>query len=411
MKTTKILSILLVLASTLTYAQLKIDAEIRPRAEYRHGFKTLIADNESAAMFVSQRTRLNTTYSIEKLNFYLSIQDVRVWGDVPQLNIADANGVGIHEAWAEIFLDSKFSLKLGRQEVVYDDSRIFGNVGWAQQARSHDMALLKYINDGYRIDLGLAFNQSKEGLTGTTLTTPSTYKAMQYVWFHKDWSDFSGSFLFLNNGLQSVSGLKYSQTLGTHLKTKKDKLNFIANLYYQFGKDVANNSLNAYLLGLEGNYKLSAITNIGLGVELQSGNSYNTTPGDNNAFNPFYGTNHKFNGLMDYFYVGNHLNSVGLLDIYAKAGFKLNSKSNLSATLHNFSAAADINDTVSKQLGTELDIVYGYKFTKEIGVKAGYSHMFPSEGMKVLKGNNDNNTNNWGWVMVTIKPTLFTSNQ
>ena len=32
-----------------------------------------------------------------------------------------------------------------------------------------------------------------------------------------------------------------------------------------------------------------------------------------------------------------------------------------------------------------------------------------SEGMEVLKGNSDGNTNNWGWVMVTIKPTLFTS--
>ncbi|MGQ3677947.1 alginate export family protein [Tenacibaculum discolor] len=409
MKASKIIIALLFFATTTTFAQLTIDAELRPRAEYRHGFKTLFPDNANPALFVSQRTRLNTTYKTEKLNFYVSFQDVRVWGDVPQLNTADNSGLSVHQAWAEILLDPNFSVKLGRQEVIYDDSRIFGNVGWAQQARSHDMAMLKYKKDSFKFDVGLAFNQSKENLTGTNLTTPNTYKAMQYAWLHKDWSNFSGSFLFLNNGMQSPNGLKYSQTIGTHLTAKKDKFTIAASLYYQFGNDVLDRDLNAYLLGLEAMFKASEKAKIGLGVELQSGNDYNTPADENNAFTPFYGTNHKFNGFMDYFYVGNHINSVGLLDLYAKANFKLNSKSGLTAFVHNFSAAADINNSVSNQLGTEVDIVYGYKFTKDIGFKAGYSHLFPSEGMEVLKGNSDGNTNNWAWVMVTIKPTLFTS--
>lgn len=409
MKTSKIIIALLFFTTTTTFAQLTIDAELRPRAEYRHGFKTLFPDNANPALFVSQRTRLNTTYKTEKLNFYVSFQDVRVWGDVPQLNTADNSGLSVHQAWAEILLDPNFSVKLGRQEVIYDDNRIFGNVGWAQQARSHDMAMLKYKKDSFKFDVGLAFNQSKENLTGTNLTTPNTYKAMQYAWLHKDWSNFSGSFLFLNNGMQSPNGLKYSQTIGTHLTAKKDKFTIAANLYYQFGNDVLDRDLNAYLLGLEAMFKASEKAKIGLGVELQSGNDYNTPANENNAFTPFYGTNHKFNGFMDYFYVGNHINSVGLLDLYAKANFKLNSKSGLTAFVHNFSASADINNSVSNQLGTEVDIVYGYKFTKDIGFKAGYSHLFPSEGMEVLKGNSDGNTNNWAWVMVTIKPTLFTS--
>lgn len=409
MKKSKTIIALLFFATTTIFAQLKIDAELRPRAEYRHGFKTLFPDNTNPALFVSQRTRLNTTYKTEKLNFYVSFQDVRVWGDVPQLNNADNSGLSVHQAWGEIFLDSNFSVKLGRQEVIYDDSRIFGNVDWAQQARSHDMAMLKYQKDDFKFDIGLAFNQSKENLTGTNLTTPNTYKAIQYAWLHKDWSDFSSSFLFLNNGMQSPNGLKYSQTVGTHLTTKKDRFKIAANLYYQFGNDALNRELSAYLLGLETMFKASEKTKVGLGVELQSGNDYNTPANENNAFTPFYGTNHKFNGFMDYFYVGNHINSVGLLDLYAKANFKLNSKSGLTAFVHNFSAAADINDTVSNQLGTEVDLVYEYKFTKDIGFKAGYSHLFPSEGMEVLKGNSDDNTNNWAWVMVTIKPTLFSS--
>ncbi|CAM1369699.1 alginate export family protein [Tenacibaculum xiamenense] len=409
MKTNKYLVLILIITSSISFSQLKIDAEIRPRSEYRHGFKTLIADNENAALFVSQRTRLNTKYSIDKLNFYISLQDVRVWGDVPQLNTSDANGLAIQQAWAEILLDSEFSLKLGRQEVDYDDSRIFGNVAWAQQARSHDMAMLKYKKGQLKFDVGLAFNQSKERLTGTNLETPNTYKAMQYLWLHNNWDNFSGSFLFLNNGLQGANGINYSQTIGTHLKSKFNNLNLTANLYYQMGEDVSNNDLSAYLIGLEAAYKTSDRFTVVFGGELQSGNDYNNTSGTNNAFNPFYGTNHKFNGLMDYFYVGNHINSVGLLDVYLKGSYLLNKKSKLVAALHNFSAAADLNNTVSKQLGTELDLVYSYKFSNEIGLKAGYSQMFASEGMKVLKSNHDDNINNWGWVMVTIKPTLFSS--
>lgn len=403
---------------TTVNAQLKIDAELRPRFEYRHGFKTLFPDNTDPAAFVSQRTRLNAGFKKDKLNFYLSMQDVRVWGDVPQLNTSDSNGFSIHQAWGSILFGSNLSLKIGRQEIIYDDQRIFGNVGWAQQARSHDAALLRYKKEKFKFDLGFAFNQDGEALTGTTLTTPNTYKSIQYGWFHNDWQNFSGSFLLLNNGLQFIDDVnadnnetRYSQTLGSHLKYHKGDLGLVGNLYYQFGKDLGDNDLSAYLLAIEANYKLSQQWNIGLGLEVISGND-NGAPsnGKNKAFTPFYGTNHKFNGFMDYFYVGNHINNVGLIDIYAKAGVHISPKSNLNMFLHNFSAAADLAGSDSKQLGTEIDLVYAYVIDENIKIMAGYSQLFASTGMEILKNNFDNNTNNWGWIMVTFKPTLFASN-
>lgn len=408
-----------ILLSTQVKAQLAIDAELRPRFEYRHGFKTLFPNNEDPAVFVSQRTRLNTNYEIDRLSFYLSLQDVRIWGDVPQLNSSDKNGVGIHQAWGKIKLDPTFFLKVGRQEIIYDDHRIFGDVGWAQQARSHDAARVEYNNAGLKIDLGFAFNQSDENLTGNTLTTPGTYKSIQYLWAHNEWNKFSASFLFLNNGLQFIDDInsnnnqtRYSQTLGTHLNYKANNLKLTSNLYYQFGKDIANNDLNAYLISLEGNYKIAAKSTLGLGVELISGND-NGSPSnqENKAFTPLYGTNHKFNGLMDYFYVGNHTNSVGLLDIYANAKVALNEKSNVNIALHNFSAAAEIGPNSEKQLGTELDIVYAYKLQKEIGISGGYSHLFASQGIETIKGNSDGNINNWGWIMLTINPILFSNKE
>lgn len=412
---TKFLILIIGLISVQTFAQLTLSGEFRPRTEFRNGYKTLNPSDVDPALFTSQRLRLNTKYATEKYTFFVSLQDVRVWGDVKQLNTADNNGLALHEAWGLVNFDG-VSLKAGRQEIVYDDSRMFGNVGWAQQARSHDALLLSF-GETFKLDVGLAFNQDGESLSGTTYTTSGNYKAMQYAWFNKKWDNLSLSLLFLNNGLQYIDDadvsndeVRYSQTIGTHLKFNIAKnLKASANAYYQGGSDILDRDLSAYLLGLDLGYKASDNWNFGLGFEVQSGNDYDGDSSENKAFTPFYGTNHKFNGFMDYFYVGNHINSTGLVDVFAKVATKLSKKSNLSLFVHNFTSYAEVAQDVDKQLGTELDLVYSYKLAKDISLAAGYSQMFASEGMEYLKNNFDGNSNNWAWLMLTIKPTLFTS--
>ena len=136
----------------------------------------------------------------------------------------------------------------------------------------------------------------------------------------------------------------------------------------------------------------------------------NTTENTLNSFNPWFGTNHKFNGLMDYFYVDNHANSVGLLDVNATLAYQ---KERFSVKLvpHLFSSAATVVDNTGKEmsnaLGTEFDLVLGYKWTNDINFQAGYSQLFATETMEVLKGGNKDSTNNWAWLMVSVKPSLF----
>lgn len=411
MKLKNLLLAVLVIMAAQSYAQLTISGELRPRAEYRNGYKTLNSDAQDAALFVSQRTRLNTKYVTDDYTFFVSFQDVRVWGDVSQL-AENGSSLALHQAWGQIKFNPNFAVKLGRQEIIYDDSRMFGNVGWAQQGRSHDATIFKFGNENYKLDLGIAYNQDKQALTGNLYTVLKNYKAMQYAWFHKDWSNVKASFLFLNNGMQDLAEeeILYSQTLGTHLKFKaSDALSINANAYLQTGKDKSDNDLSAYLVGLDLGYKASSDWNFGLGFEMQSGNDNATIGEKNKAFTPFYGTNHKFNGFMDYFYVGNHGNSVGLVDVYVKAKAKLGEKSSLTAFVHNFSAQAEIANGVDKQLGTEIDLVYSHKLSKDVSIGAGYSQMIASEGLEAVKDNYDGNGNNWAWLMVTIKPTLFTS--
>ena len=417
----------LIFLSNFASAQFTFSGEIRPRTEYLHGFGSLAEDSQDPAFWTEQRSRLKFDYNASKYQFGLVVQDIRVWGSVPQLNKTD-NLSSIHEAWGAILFNQNWSLKLGRQEVIYDDHRIFGNVGWAQQARSHDLARLQYKKNTFAFDLGLAFNQDGTKRTDNIYTIANSYKSLQYLWLHKDFNSFGASVLILNNGRQfseqgSNGNIEYStvfsQTIGTHLTYKKEKFNAVGSFYSQTGKDAGNNDLSAYDIKAELNYSLTDKFGLGLGYELLSGTSeLDTTATENNSFAPLYGTNHKFNGFMDYFYVGNHANSVGLQDIYARLKYKHNKKFSAVADVHLFSAAADVLDdaevlnsgnyeAMNTSLGTEIDITLKYMYSKELFFQAGYSHLLATETMEALKGGDKDQTNNWAYLMITFRPTFY----
>ncbi|MDY0076606.1 MAG: alginate export family protein [Bacteroidales bacterium] len=418
------LSILLIGIQSGINAQFSLDAQIRPRAEYRNGFGKLINDTDDPAFFISQRSRLNAGFKSDKIQLGISIQDVRVWGDQPQL-VANSNQLMLHQAWAAYLFNDHLKLKLGRQELVYDDARILGNVDWAQQARSHDLALLTYENT-FKLHLGVAYNQEKEKSIGTDYQV-NNYKTMQFAWFHKDFDKWNLSLLAMNNGWQfdytelgiDKSKTVFAQTLGGRVVYKQDKLDLNASGYFSTGKDASDRDLSAYYIGAGANYAANSNWVFGLGWEYLSGTSElerDINPDyTNKSFNPYYGTNHKFNGFMDYFYVGNHINRVGLSDIYASAKFR-REKWDLAGTLHFFSAANEVlnkdiinvNEAMSNGLGTELDLVFSYKLSPQVELSAGYSQMFGTKTLEMLEGGGDSGiTNNWAWLMINFKPQLI----
>ena len=408
--------------------QFKISGELRPRFEYRHGYKTLASPKQDAANFISQRTRINLDFLSEKYNVYFSLQNVRVWGDVGTLSKNDKYGVAFHEAWGEYYFNSKFSVKLGRQEISYDDQRMFGSVGWAQQARSHDALLLKFkTGEKGRLHLGLALNANGETLFDEDYTV-NQYKSLQYAWYNTKFKEAFGlSALFLNNGMtynkiididNTDQKITYSQTFGGRLTYKKNSLSADASTYFQTGNtpSISSNdkvNLSAYYFTLNAKYKITDQFLLGAGVEILSGNNQTDNSSKDKAFKPFYGTNHKFNGWMDYFYVGSYMNSAGLIDINSPIIYK---KNNFSAVLipHFFSSQGGLlkqdKSTADSFLGTEIDLNLGYKMHKNISFNLGYSHMFATDSMELIKVGNKNETNNWAWAMVTFKPTFFNKN-
>jgi len=416
MKKQLILTVILSFIVLSNFAQqFDLSAEIRPRYENKHGVKSLLTTDADGSNFISQRTRLNFGFKNEKLKAYVSFQNVRVWGDVGTLS-SDDEATALHQAWAEAIMSKKVSLKLGRQEIVYDDHRIFGSVGWAQQARSHDAFLFKYTpNEKSRLDIGLALNADSQSGIDNLYSDAAGYKSFQYAWYHGDFNKFGLSFLLLNTGIEYLDTdneqtVDYVQTIGPRLTYKHGKFNANGAFYFQTGKSEASD-VNALYYSANLGYKISDAFSAGLGYEYLSGKDQNDTDAEIKSFAPLFGTNHKFNGWMDYFYVGNHAESVGLTDISATLSYK---KDKFSAKLipHIFSAAADIYDGSQKMdnnLGTEIDLVFGYKIASDIMLNAGYSKMFATDSMEALKGGDKDENNSWAWLMFTFKPKLFSS--
>lgn len=411
---------LLVMCVKFAQAQFTLDGEFKPRTEYRNGFGSIIPENAEPGFGISTRARLNAGYATDAYKVYISFQDVMVWGENRQILPYDMNNsFAIFQAWAELQLGSGWSTKIGRQVLSYDDQRILGGLDWAQQARNHDAGLIKYKKDNFALDIALAWNQDYNNPTGfipqgNTYSTSGffSYKTMQMLHASKTWDSFSGSLLLMNNGFQNGStglgDVANLQTIGAHLKYGKGAFSLAGNIYIQTGEAIYGTSYKdvkgAYLAGLDAGYKLTPKVALGAGFEIISGND-STDPAETGAFFPLYGTNHKFNGFMDYFYVGNHANSIGLVDFHVSANFKFNETSGLLVKALNFSGDKDL-PSGEKSLGTEIDLVYSKAF-KGYGLKIGYSQMFASDGMYELKGvakADAADIQNWAWVQLLIKP-------
>ncbi|MFV0365684.1 MAG: alginate export family protein [Mangrovibacterium sp.] len=412
----------LCLLSTSLYAQenkpttFNLSAEIRPRYELRDGYKAPRREGQDVGQFISNRVRLNMDYTQGALSTSLKIQDVGTWGDKSVFGNGDTHKIGFYEAWAAYRFTSKFELKVGRQALAYDDERIMGAINWSQTGLSHDAMVMKFNNAAgdIRLDIGASYNQESEKSVNTPY--PYTNKAMQYLWLNQADDSFYWSFLFLNNGTQQIDDVnlrvRYSHTYGIFLNNvRKSNWDVGGALYAQGGKDVNGKQIAAYYVAGHAKKKLSEKYKLGVGVEILSGTDMFDDDGKNHSFDPIYGTNHKFNGYMDYFYVGNHKGGVGLQDYYAQLDYKKN-KLSASLAVHAFVAAADVYDTSlgsDPYLGTELDLTVNYQVDNQFKISGGYSCMKMDEMMKVVKYGtantpSDRSLANWLYVSLAFTP-------
>jgi hypothetical protein len=437
-------------------AQFTVSGQLRTRSELRNGQGTPTIADTSAAFFTSQRTRLNFGYSGYRFKLYASVQDVRVWGqDGSMINryTVDANdGFMLHEAWGEISLVDtgktvkNFTLKIGRQELVYDDVRLLGNLDWLQQARRHDAALIKFEHKGWMLHLGGAFNQNRElrqntvyqpiaaGYPASTNGMSTMYKYMQFLYVNKKLHFGNASFLAfrdqfskfnyketdVNKTTPIYEGSTWSRyTVGGNLfGTAFRKLSFGLSAFYQGGQYRDGTELSEQLLSASASYAIGRKFSIGPGIDYTSGNDGSDPANRNARFDPLYGTPHKFWGYMDYFYVASPSGTAGLKDYYLKLKFKHREKLTFNLDVHEFYAANTLHakgeQKLTSRLGTELDFITLYSFTKDITLEAGYCAMLATDTMsssRVKNVSNADNTGHWAYLMLNLKTDLLKPRQ
>lgn len=387
--------------------------QIRPRAEYRNGALYPRIEGDKAASFINNRARLSMEYKRSDLSMKISAQHVGVWGQDPQI---DTNGRFImNEAWAKLNLGSGFFAQLGRQTLSYDDERILGGLDWNVAGRYHDALKLGYEHNAHKLHFILAFNQNREKTKGGTYYYDGAqpYKNMQTLWYHytADALPLNASLLFMNLGLETgdaateTSDTRYLQTFGTYITYKPQSWDLQGAFYYQTGKNKSAQSVSAFMASVKAAYALNEQWSISLGYDYLSGND---GKGDKfKAFDPLYGTHHKFYGAMDYFYASAWQGvAPGLQDAQLGIVYKTSPRVSMQLNYHYFATAAKVEDA-KKGLGSEVDYQLDWNVMKDVKLSVGYSFMRGTKSMDIVKGGDHKRWQDWGWISVNINPRVL----
>lgn len=399
---------------------LKMNFDLRTRVELDNGARTLIPDGKSAETTVLSRARFGIDYYYKNLEIYLSAQDVRTWGETASNTAKNQNFI-LNEAWAEYQFSDKFAMKLGRQIISYDNERLIGTLDWMMQGRSFDaLKAIFIINSNSKIEAVITYNNDDND--ANDLPEKEIYsiseggeinKSMQIIHYQfAGKNKFKFSAIAMNTILQNPSGAHYDMlTWGINSKKYFENIGFFGSAYYQTGKNTAAQSKSAYEFSVNTDVIFNPKFNLVLGTEWLSGRSFDTESGKNKSFSPLYGTNHFYNGYMDYFYFGtSHFNSFGLNDYYLKSTYKFNQNSTLQTHLHAFASNGKLGydnsgKKLSSYLGTELDFVFTQKIGKVITANLGHSFMFAGNSMEILKGVSEvKSLQTWTWIAFKIAP-------
>ena len=325
-------------------------------------------------------------------------------------------------------------MKIGRQELNYDDGRIIGNDDWTMTAPTHDVIKLGYNGESHKVHLMAAYNQNAENKeSGSTYYSGGLqpYKTMQTLWYHYDTPKkmFGVSRVGMNIGMQSARDDQpdvtfYQQLVGTYMVFRPQYWSLEGAFYYQMGKEEHGMPIDAFMGSAKAKVEIGNWFNLLAGYDYLSGDKYFNVPPEGGlglvfhdkvrGFNAIFGSHHQFYGAMDFFYLSNYVGGFtpGLQNLYIGGNMKMlfdqsHSFLDLNAAYHYYAIATNLDYVNTKTLGHEVELAASYTFIDMATVSAGYTYMRGSETMELLNQVSEKRQLHWGWVMLSVKPTLF----
>ena len=416
---------LLLLAGSGLKAQdykLVVDADLLTRGELRIGGLATedddIADNAS---FILERSRLGISYERPSLQTKLTAQHATTWGSAQNVSF------NVYEAWAKLFTKSGLFAQFGRQNLSYDDQRIFGSDEWSMTGLSHDALKLGYEGHGHKVHLVGAYNQNLANMSGGTYFTGGLqpYKSMAALWYHYDVPNtgLGASLLFMNAGMQGkdnneVEHTFYQQIAGVYVSYCPKKWSAEAAYYHQMGKDETGIPIDAWMASAKFAFNPGEHWSVYGGYDFLSGDHSFATPPKGSigltrhetirGFSSLYGSHNKFYGAMDFFYVTTYVNGFtpGLQNAYVGGKWMPGKKVAVDASYHFLATATKLYNA-KMPLGHEVELKASYKFFNDCSISAGYSFMKGTDTMVVLKRASSQGDLHWAWLMLIINPTIF----
>jgi hypothetical protein len=441
------------------------------------GTATAPSFNNDTDEFIFSRVRLNAHANVnDSTSAFIQLQSVRTWGQPSSAaqtvatgagsgnasgtaNDADAT-VGVHQAY---FILKNFAnlpiamdAKVGRQEIILDGHRLFGNTIWTPGMQSHDAIVLSHAHDNMSLTLGLIRAQEDARLSDRNDANDSDAYLAHLNIKGVLGGQFSGYYVFLDNGCGGVAaagtagaggcsnGENNFHTIGGRQAGQLFGLDYRGEAYYQFGRADGVQNANAgnpdtdrsaYMFGVRVGKSFNNVMfkpGITLWYDYLSGTSdKDQRNGDWNSFNTLFDTGHKFYGLQDLFLgVGGGgatgTRGLGLQDLAVKLKFQPIPGWTFKAAAHAFATAegAQANSSTAgfaststvganqggngSYLGNEYDLSLHNKYNANTNISIGFSNFNGTSTFKAIKqvgganviGSNDAN---WAYVQFDVK--------
>lgn len=432
-------------------------------------------DHTNADAYIQGRVRLNANVNVnDTTSAFIQLQSNRSsWGDANNGNgtgtaPAGLSGnqsvndmqrdVGLHQAYFTLknFANTSLDMKVGRQEIILDAHRIFGNTLWTMGAHSHDAIRLDHKHDN--VSFSYAFiteaeeNPATDPGDDSDRTTQYLYANIAGVLGGK----LSTMYVYNSDGCGARSatladgtcqgGANDTHTVGFRQAGQLFGLDYRGEYYYQFGDAMGlvateNTTLyttpqteinrQAYMFGVRVGKQFKNVSmkpKLTLWYDYLSGTSDDDARnGDWKSFSTVYDTGHKFYGLQDNFLkVGlNHCGAgtcgLGLQDAAIKAQISPAPGWTLKTDFHWFTTAAGVagspqrsgrtaaaavagTETITdnSDLGQELDVTLVNKYNANTKIMLGYSHYTQGPALSMLRTGYGNNDANWFYTQIHV---------
>lgn len=394
---------------------IRVDFEIRPRAEYRNNYRRSSSETNEEEFFVDQRNRIGLTYEKKNFKIHAALQEIHVWGRSGTFSAIGS--INAYELYAEGKLTEGVTARIGRQSISLDNGRLFSAAPWAQQSRSHEGVRLFYQNK-LNTDLFIGATRPYADQFDAYYSPVASH---QYKWlvvhhlYYKPLPSLALTTINSTDIFESVDNLttpRYRLTLGGRMEFSTGNHYITFSGYYQFGRQDSFKRINAYYLQPEIKTTWNKFS-ARLGAEISSGDRGDNSSNQFRSFVPLYGVAWKFMGNMNLFTrFPSDVNSRGLVNPYLFLQYTFDKNLSIRWDGNLFYSQYQLQDPklgkFNRYLGFENDISVSFKGMKNLDIQAGFSYLFPEKSMELLqKISNSREIPVWSYLMVSYKPEKF----